>query len=277
MNAKRTLTTGTAATRRAGNLAAVSVLAFVVLFWVSSEVAAFRVQSPWSEDPWDAVMSVAIVVVPFVAFLTFLRAQRWRGPVSVPVLAHMRVLRGIGVALGLVGIATATAVAALLTGVRSESWGTGTPVLGGLLVLTGGLWVAAMTSLVVAWRALPAVEPNVAEPDALDDVIDLARDLLGGAARDAPRVARRGIQVIDTLDRFLELSRFSPRLHPHAAGLVACTAFGAAFSTWHALIEGIPSDARAVVVWSLYAILSSAIAAGAYVGLRRYLRLVGHD
>jgi hypothetical protein len=267
----------TTATRRAGNLAALSALAFVILFWVSSEIASVRAQSPWSEDPWDAVLSVAVLVLPFVAIVTFVRAQRWRGSVPVPTFAHQQVLRGIGVSLALIGVGTAAAASALLAGVRSAGWGTATPLLGGLVALNVALWVGAVTGLIPAWRALPPIRPSTAEPDALDDAIALARDVLGWTARRLPSVARGGVHSLDWLDRFLEASRLSPRAHPHLVGLLAGAVFGAAFSTWHALVEGIPADGRAFAVWTVYAVMSGVVAAGAYTVLRRYLHLVGRS
>ena len=53
---------------------------------------------------------------------------------------------------------------------------------------------------------------------------------------------------------------------------------GAAFSTWHSLMEGLPADpALALRVWLLYAgVLAIGIVTG-YTVLGRYLRLIRYE
>jgi hypothetical protein len=71
--------TATRLTRRAPNAAALVVVAFWALFVFSAELPDVRAHSPWAEDPYDAVISFAALLVPLVAVVTFVRCQRWRG------------------------------------------------------------------------------------------------------------------------------------------------------------------------------------------------------
>ena len=70
--------------RRAGNRTALAVGVYATLFVLSSEVSSIREMSPWAEDPFDLVMSIAALVVPFVAAVTFVRFQRWADAPEMP-------------------------------------------------------------------------------------------------------------------------------------------------------------------------------------------------
>jgi hypothetical protein len=258
----------TRAVRRTGNIAAAAAVLFIGLFWVSSEVESVRSVSPWADDPSDAVMSVVALVVPVVAVMTFIRAQRWRGDGPIPLEAHRLVLRGTLVAL--TGIATAT-----LTGIAASAAAGGLPwFLAVLLASTGIVTIVACGALIVAWRRLQAAgrssstDARVRSPDLFDDAIALTRDLLRWR-----RARPAGLRAIDRLDDFLARSPWSPRAHPVAFGLVVAVAFGAGFSTWHTLAEGGLGGAS-LFVWAIYATIGATIALCAYVGLGGYLRIV---
>jgi hypothetical protein len=129
----------TRVTLRAANAAASTVVAFWTLFVVSTQISPVREHSPWAEDPYDAVVSFAALVVPVVAAVTFMRCQRWRGSRPMPAYAIRQILRGVGVALAGIGATVIVGVAALLAQVRAEPWG----LWFGLLVLTGTLALCA--------------------------------------------------------------------------------------------------------------------------------------
>jgi hypothetical protein len=259
----------TRAVRRAGNLAAGATVLFIGLFWVSSEIESVRSVSPWADDPWDAVMSIAALVVPAVAAMTFIRAQRWRGDGPIPVAAHRLVLRGILVVL--TGIAAAT-----LAGIGATAGAGGVPwILALLLAFTAMATLVASGALVIAWHQLWIARGSLAtpssgrSPDLFDDMIVLARDIL--RLRQGPS---GGLGAIARLDEFLARSRWSPRAHPTTLGVVVAIAFGSGFSTWHALAEGGFVGGGSLVVWAIYATIGAAIALCAYVGLGGYLRIV---
>jgi hypothetical protein len=214
-------------------------------------------------------MSIAALVVPVVASMTFIRAQRWRGSGPIPIAAHRVVLRGVVVVL--TGIAAAT-----LAGIGATAATGGVPwILGLLLVLTGAATLVATGALVVAWhhlwsaRGSSTTTANERSPDLFDDLIVLARDMfrLRGDST-------RGLAAVDRLDEFLARSQWSPRAHPGIFGIVVTIVFGAGFSTWHTIAEGAFSAGGSLVVWAIYATIGATIALCAYFGLGGYLRVV---
>jgi hypothetical protein len=259
----------TRAVRQAGNLAACATVLFIGLFWVSSEIESVRSVSPWADDPWDAVMSIAALVVPVVAAITFIRAQRWRGSGPIPVAAHRLVLRGILVALS--GIAAAT-----LAGIAATAAAGGLPwILALLLAFTGMATLVASGALVVAWhhlwsaRGSSATPSSIRSPDLFDDTIALARDVLRWR-----RAPSGGLGAFDRLDEFLTRSSWSPRAHRSTFGVAVAIVFGSGFSTWHTLAEGGFAGGRSLVVWATYATIGATIALCTYFGLGGYLRIV---
>jgi len=56
-----------------------AVVVWFALAWISSEIRVLRAQSPWSDDPPDLFVSLAVLIVGFVGLLTFVRVQR-HGP-----------------------------------------------------------------------------------------------------------------------------------------------------------------------------------------------------
>jgi len=60
----------TRATRRAANAAALAVVAYAVLWVVTTQIRAVRDLSPFSDDPWDYVASYASIFLPVVAGAT---------------------------------------------------------------------------------------------------------------------------------------------------------------------------------------------------------------
>ncbi len=54
-------------------------------------------------------------------------------------------------------------------------------------------------------------------------------------------------------------------------------AFGVVLSTWHSLVEGVPSLSAAMVIVPVYAGLGAALVVGAYATVGRYLELIRHE
>ena len=267
-------------TRRAANAAALAVVGFWALFVFSTELPAVRAHSPWVEDPYDAVVSFAALVVLVVAFVTFVRCQRWRGPAPMSPSAVRQVLRGVGVVLLAIGATVAADLAALLARVRMETWGPWFGALVGILALTGVLTLGAAMLLALGWwqsyRYLAGEEANPArEDDALDDVLALSVDLGTTARRHFPRLGEALVNAARQADVALRSSQLGPRRHPWAFCFIGALLSGGAFSTWHSLLEGLPADpVLALWVWLLYAgILAAGIVTG-YTLLGRYLRLI---
>src|SRR5512132_3797923 len=85
----------TDAVRRTCVIAAGAAVSFGALFAISTQLASIRAHSPWAEDPYDAVVSIAALVLPVVAAITCVRYLRWRRPGAIPVFGARQMLRGI--------------------------------------------------------------------------------------------------------------------------------------------------------------------------------------
>jgi hypothetical protein len=265
----------TRVTLRAANAAASAVVAFWALFVVSTQIPPVRAYSPWAEGSYDAVVSFAALLVPVVAAVTFVRCQRWRG--SRPMLAYGigQILRGVGVVLAGIGATVIAGVAALLAPARAEAWG---PWLG-LLVLTGMLALGAAALLVYALsrsRGYAVVGAVLSEEvDAFDDIVAFLAEAGVIAGRRFTWLGTELTTAAHRLDTTLRDSRLSPRRHPWAFCAIVAAVFGAAFSTWHSLAEGLaPDPGSALLVWWLYAGIAATWVVVGYALLGRYLRLI---
>jgi hypothetical protein len=234
----------TRATRAAANLSAAAVVAFAVLWVVATQVKWIRAWSPFADDPWDAVMTYAALFLPFVAGPTWIRSLAHRDPILPPAIAR-RIRWGAGLAAALVAIAAAADVQAILTVGFEPGAGGIRIVLGGLVL---GMLVLATGALVVDARAarlagridaIPAIEPDV-----VDDLVALAAELGGSVGLERP-IERAGGRV----ERFLEVSAWSPRRHRIAFGVVLALMAAVAFDAWHAMREGAWANATVPVVF----------------------------
>jgi hypothetical protein len=267
----------TRVTLRAANAAASAMVDFWVLFAVSTQISPVRAHSPWAEDPYDAVVSLDALLLPVVAAATFVRCQRWRGSRPMPAYAIRQILRGVGVALAGIGTTVIAAVVALLVQARVEAWGPWFGLLVGLLVLTGTLALGAAALLVYALSRsrgyAGAVLPE--EADAFDDIVAFLADAGVIAGRRFTWLGTELTTAAHRLDATLRGSRLSPRRHPWAFCAVVAAVFGAAFSTWHSIAEGLaPDPGSALLVWSLYAGITATWVVVGYALLGRYLRLI---
>jgi hypothetical protein len=259
----------TRAVRRAGNRAALAVVVFGIFYWLSTQVAEIRAGSPWAEDPPDAFVSIAAMLVPFVAAVTFVRVQRWHGERFIPATAVRDILRGIAVVLAAIWLTAAAAALAFVTGTRAGDWDGGIGLLLGLLVATTAAAVPPTVALVVAW---PAGRRAERREDFLADASALLRLL---AARSPWRVTHRPLVVVaDSVDRIAD-ARLGPRRAPWLTviGVALLAAIGLVAAKFVA--EGTPPPellGRAIL--GLGGAMA-AIVVIAYLVLGRYLNLIG--
>jgi hypothetical protein len=256
----------TRATRRGANAAGAAVLAYAILWLLTTQVAAIRVASPLSDDPWDAIASYAAIFLPFVAGPTWIRSVRHRGPLLAVVPAR-RIRWGTSVAAAIVLVACLADAGAIVAGPPA---GPGWPatLIGGLVVLGIVSSAAALALAGLAARIPGAVEPDSpsVEPDLVDDLLALAVD----AARPLGLrdVAER---ITGPLDRFLEESPLSPRRHRLAFGVLLASTGGIAFPVWHTIREGAPPS---IVVPIVFAVVFGSGLLAAYLGTVGPLRLI---
>lgn len=260
----------TRATRLAANAAAASVVAFAVLWLVTTQVKDLRAVSPFADDPWDAFATYAAIFLPFVAGPTWVRSLRHHGPLLPPSTAR-RIRWGSGVAAFIVALAAAADVHAILT----VGWPADAGVAAGrLTALIGVALAAALASLVLVARATrmasTSADGNVTtgafEPDLVDDLLVLATDV----AR--PLGLRRPVRsAADAIERFLDGSTISPRRHRLLFGLTLALTAAIVFDAWHAIREGPWASPGVAVVFGI--LIASGVLA-IYLGTLRPLRLL---
>lgn len=225
---------GAEAPIRSLRTAGVATLAAEALFGAlcvgTTTVHAVRITSPWGADPYDAVVSCAIIVLPLLAFPTAVRLLAHRGPAPVPTAAARAVLAGSLTGLLCLAVALLACTAALI-----QVPGT-PPVLAGVLLAgcTGAAVVAAALTLRAREQWQPALArfgqvPAAARPDLADEIATLVASLLPGSV--LARAAAR-------LDRGLDEWEVSPRRHPWAAVVTAAWGAGVVLAEWHAVREG---------------------------------------
>jgi hypothetical protein len=260
----------TRATRVAANAAAASVIAFALLWLLSTQVRSVRAISPFAVDPWDVFATYAAIFLPFVAGPTWVRSLRHRGPI-LPRSTARRIRWGSALAAFIVVVATAAdvhaivmvgwpadagIVASLLTGL----------VVGGLALALVAVAVVAMATRVASTEAGANVGTEAFEPDVVDDLLVLATDIARplGLRRPARSAA-------DAIERFLDGSTVSPRRHRALFGLVLAVAAAIAFDAWHAIREGPWASAAVAVIFGV--LLASGVLA-IYLGTLGPLRLL---
>lgn len=250
--------------RQTTNSGAMAVGLFLGLSWVTTQVEAIRVDVPFTEDPYDAIVSFAVIGIVVIGGTTIVRALgHMSRPMEVSVIRRIAI--GAVLALAMAGIALVSDLVAIVTvGVE-----VGGPDVAAVQFLVGLAVVAAIAATAVAWRARGALvhppgDPSL-EPDILDELGALAGSV--GAARSASRLLR-----------WAEDSPFSPRRHRVAAGLIVGIAAGVGAVVWHAIREGAWASPAAAV---LFGTLMAVGVIGAYLvclGPLRLLRPVrGHE
>jgi hypothetical protein len=230
------------ALRRAGLATLAAEGLFGALCLVTTSVHAVRITSPWGADPYDAVVSCAIIVLPLVALPTAVRLLAHRGAAPVAPAAARAVLAGCLAGLVCMAVALIACSAALSGAPEGQS-----PVAGVLLVASAAAGVVA-ARLTLAARAQwqPALArlrrvPAAARPDLADEIATLVASLLPGSL--LARAAAR-------LDRGLDVWRISPRRHPWTTVVTAAWGAGVLLAEWHAMREGPWAGLRPALVFA---------------------------
>jgi hypothetical protein len=270
------------AVRRACVVATGAALSFGALFAISTQFASIRAHSPWAEDPYDAVLSIAALVLPFVAAITCVRYLRWRRPGAIPVFAARQMLRGTAVALGLVWASVGACITALVLHTQADTWGSWLGWLLSPLAVTTIAAVNASSMLQSTWRlARPRPHPDgltqgerEAEPDAIDDFAVLLEDVGNLVGRLAPALGSLFGAAGRDLNQAMS-SRWGLRQHRILWCLATAIVFGICLSAWHLVVEGAPSTwSDTLVVGATLAAIGAAVVVASYTLLGDYLRLI---
>jgi hypothetical protein len=252
------------ALRRAGVAALVAEGLFGALCVATIRVQAVRITSPLGDDPYDAVVSAAVLVLPIVAVPTAVRLVAHRGAASAPPAAARAVLAGCVTGLICMAGALVACTAALVTAPVA------TPAVAVALlaasavaaVLAGGLALRAHALWRPALARLGSV-PATARPDLADEVATLVASVWPGSV-----LARSAAW----LDRGLDVWRGSPRRHPWAAVVATAWAAGCVVAQWHALREGPWQGLQPAIVFAgtVAALVGAGLTAGVlWLGLLR--------
>lgn len=258
----------TRTTRLAANAAALAVVVFGLLCFLTTQVHALRETLPFTLDPYDAVVSYAVMAVALVAGVTWIRSLGHREPVLDPAVAR-RIRLGVAIALAVMGVTLVSDVVAYLA--PPADAGTELPwFVAGLWLTTAIAAVAAGILLIRAVRigSAAAAETSGPEPDLLDDALGLGDELAG---RIPPLRPLRAV-LTGTAD-FLDHSALSPRRHRLAVGILGALATAIAFDVWHAFREG-PWVPTGAVVFGLLAGLGAIVIYGLALRPLRLIRPV---
>ena len=253
--------------RRAANAIGVAVVAWFVLFFVSSEVAAVRAVSPWSEDPPDLVVSLAFLLLGVVGPVTFVRVQQDAGTPFMRPRTADDVMRGLYVALGAVGVADAVMFVAWLREGGATTASPGGALLGALLGISIATAAIATALVVNAARATAAWRRSggPVTRDALDDIVAWV-----GRIRPLRGVAGALAGVLE--------GPFSPRRHRSSFAVLVAVGFGLTYSTWHLIVEGpAPSPGAAITILLVFAGFGAAAVLAGWIAFGGYLRLIRRD
>src|SRR4051812_27751747 len=144
---------------------------FEVLTVFATQDWTARAASPWQDDPYDAVVSVAQFAVPMLGVVIAMRLFAWRAPGGPDRV--QQTVRAAAAMLALIGLTAAFEWAAVIGGTHASSRDAWTFVLVAGLVLVSFL-TAIMTTLLVRRRA-PRGSSQRWRHDWLGDVVVICR------------------------------------------------------------------------------------------------------
>jgi hypothetical protein len=119
---------------------------FEALTLVATQDKTVRAASPWQDDPYDAVVSLAVFTVPMLALAIAQRLPAWRAPGGPDRVQQLT--RAAGVMIALVGLTAGFEWASVIGRVHASAWDTRTAVLIAGLVAVTALTVALAVPLV---------------------------------------------------------------------------------------------------------------------------------
>lgn len=208
---------------------------FVAVTWAMKELPPVYASAPWRDDPYDAVVSFSILLLPVLLGLCAIRVPLCRRDSALPVRRAIDLLRASRALVGLMAVTLAAEWASVVVGRGGAAF------VGVQAVLT-------VACAAAAWEVRRASRARVVERGSQPDWLADALVLAPGAEGVVRRIRRR----------------------PVVAAAAVAVAFGAAVAGVQAVVEG---DAwrAALLVWGVGAggMFVFLVLAGAY------LRVVG--
>jgi hypothetical protein len=223
---------------------------------------------PWSDDPYDAATSFALLFVPLIAAVCLVRLALCRRDQPLPLDRVIGVLRGCLVVLGAMIVTLVSDWISVALQANRSAWVAGTGILIGAAVVQSLLVTIACVSLLRASRLVPRVTGDQRPvTDGLSDLLVLAERCtrwFGPLAR----FAHAGIAWLDRA-----VARTIRRL-PIVAAAAAALAFGVILALNTLLREGGGPALWIDVVVGSSGMFAFLVAAGSYLGLVRIDRPV---
>jgi hypothetical protein len=244
-----------------GTLLAAAVF---LVFTGTKQIKAVYFHAPWSDDPYDTVLSFTMFFVPLVAAAFLIQVSLCRKSEPLPTGRVVMILRGCRVAVGAMVIELLSAWVAVAVRANRPQWTAGaTGVLVSLLALSTIVTAKVIVDLYRAPRLRSPDRAESSQSDWLKDVVTVAER----ESRWLGPLRRPGLTVLGWADRAL-LSR--ARRRPLvavvlASGLFAVTVFG-----WQAVREGYHASVTLLSMGlgfcGMFAFL---VVAGSYLGVVR--------
>ena len=235
----------------------VATALFFGFSWLTTQVGSIRAALPFTEDPYDAVVSFGVIAIAVVGGATVFRAiVHARRPYD-PSVAR-RIAIGFAIATVIGAVALVSDVVAMLVGPLDVA----EP---GVKIVLGFFGISAVSTIVALaciGRARSALIHAPAMPDAEPDMLDDLGSIVVSVG--APRAA-------DGLAGWIERSALSPRRHRVLVGVLGGVAAGVAAVAWHAVREGPWASPAAA---ALFGTLMAIGVAGAYLVCLAPLRLL---
>jgi len=250
----------------------VAVICFGLLVGISTQLRSVRAQAPWEVDLYDAVASFAMMFVPIVAVLTWVRCVRWRHEAVYPSCAVVEIIRGCVVSLFAIAVTDAAyLVAVAQRGFREDAW-LRAELLGLLGLSVASLLVASLL-LVPVWsqrRARRSENGLSGEHDAVDNVAELLRS----TPTKLPALHELCVRTAGLLVA-LAGSNAGPRRHPWLFVATVSCAVGVAMAASEFVHEGLPPNVGVgVLVVALFGAIVTVSGLVGYALVGRYLHLV---
>ncbi len=241
-----------------------AAIAFSVLTGPVKQIALLYRHAPWTNDPFDTIISFALFFVPLIAVCCLMRVSLCQRSTPLPVARVRDLLRGCRVVLLAIGLTLLSEWIALGIGGNRAQWDGVTWLQVGFLA---SMSILAARAAVALRRASAATLSESAgphpDPDWLTDMVIIAQRQsrwLGPLRRPALRMVswleRRVLTVV--------------RRHPLWTSVLACGTFGVLVGVNQGIAEGYDFASMLTVVillgGGMFALL---VGAGSYLGLVR--------
>ncbi len=249
------------AVQRITLLVSLAAVLFALFFQINKS-GPLRQVSPFVEDPYDAVGSMAVQAALLVALLSFARVVRWQSdPSQAP---KMRlILRGNALVLGCMWVTlVADAIAVVLTPPPHSAWGS--LLLGelALMILFAIVCSVGLARILMRVQCPPAPR-DLTLADSIDDVWALARR---ATAKCGALLPNRWVTWVDGFGSdglFAKVPWLNPRVHTWRFAIVLGLAVGIGLYLTQ-LREGLPPN-----------LLSGLLVAGIFVSVELGATLLG--